>query len=805
MASGASVSGKIRRPRVASDTIARPGPTILLDRVPDHRITLVTAPAGFGKSWLVSNWVDQRPDLHQSWVTIDTYDRDPIRLWRHIIESVGSSGSSKAAELLAAGQSGISLVVDSMAADLAQRTKPTIIVLDNVQHLDGDESCRSIDQFLAELPNTTHVILVGRHDPGLRLARWRLSGDLLEIRTADLRCTLPEAEVLVTEVLGLSLAPEIVAGLHTKTMGWIAAIRLAAVATSQSSDMRRSADQVPGITSLDWTHDVLGRYLVEEVLDHLEESDRQFLLDTSILRDLTAPLCDTVSERTDSHARLEQLARSSIFTTRLGDSADCYRYHDLFRETLTGVLRLMAPDRELELHRRAAMWLHDHGDPVAAIEHALGAGAPDLAGQWLVEASREMLLAGQHATMRTLFGRVDKATDRLPPIVLAAWCYPITFGDVPGAVIDDVIMRTLDSVEAMVKANDVQQLDEWARFQDLVRGSPSQFSVRAAGMLAHRHGDTDTAFRLVEELAGPSDGGRVEAVAGEMLIYLGRYAEGSDLLSRFNEFSFTLQNPVIDYKAVALGLQAWAAIGEGRLRLAEILAARGGEIMQSHGFGHLPQAAVTKVPLAWVAYERGQLDVALGLVTPVVDLLGRFGEVPAYVYAHTLLARINHSRGDHDAALASLDRARLLPSGLVVVGHFADHIAFEQSRLALLNSDLAAAEIALGDWRQRCERGATTMAEHLLLARFLVAAGDDPLPMLDTQPEMVDITSVHGIENHKLRALTALRDGDDAVALYELTEAMKSRRTPATVRRSWTMPRSSVRCSTTLPSAAVTG
>ncbi|MGB5566572.1 MAG: LuxR C-terminal-related transcriptional regulator, partial [Acidimicrobiia bacterium] len=246
-----------------------------------------------------------------------------------------------------------------------------------------------------------------------------------------------------------------------------------------------------------------------------------------------------------------------------------------------------------------------------------------------------------------------------------------------------------------------------------------------------------------------------------------------ELLRGWNEFVFSPRNSMTSWQALALTLQAWAALGEGKLGHAELLAARGVQTMESQGLGDRPYAAVAKVPLAWAAFELGRLDIAADLIRPSVDLLGRFGEVPAYVFAHILLARINHARGRHGAALASFEEARILPSGWVVTGYFADRIAFEQARLALLHGDLTAAKNALPDWQERLDRGARTMDEHLLLARFLVEAGDDPTLSLATTPQTVEVTPVYRIEEHKLRALLALRERDDTTALDELTAAMR--------------------------------
>jgi LuxR family maltose regulon positive regulatory protein len=258
-----------------------------------------------------------------------------------------------------------------------------------------------------------------------------------------------------------------------------------------------------------------------------------------------------------------------------------------------------------------------------------------------------------------------------------------------------------------------------------------------------------------------------------MLIYHGRYTEGLQLLERWNEFSFSAAVPDVGNQAIVLAVLAWARIGRGDLAGAEAMADRAVEIMRDARADDRPFATVPVVPLAWVAWERGDLDTAAALLTSVMDQITYFGEIPAYVYAHTLLARIHHSQGRHRDAREALDGASVAPDGAPLTSHWTTLIALERTRLALLNQDLPAAEAALPDWRTRQNHGATTMFEHHLLTRLTITTGDDPTPLLDQPPTGLDITPAHHIEQHKLRALHALGAGDDSRALHHLTQAMK--------------------------------
>ena len=332
--------------------------------------------------------------------------------------------------------------------------------------------------------------------------------------------------------------------------------------------------------------------------------------------------------------------------------------------------------------------------------------------------------------------------------------------------------RARTAITTMTPTDHTNLADQWAYLPEPHHESPVEFTALIDATIAYRRGDVALALATNSLLERPSESGWVEAVAGEMSIYRGRSTEGVGLMKRWNDFSFSAENPVISNRTAALTVLAWAAYGEGRLTEAESLADQGVEVMRTNGLADQPQAAVATVPLAWVSYERGDLDTAHTLITSVLERLEHYGEVPAYVFAHTLLARIHHARGDRSSAAATLETARLSPTGRPITGHFADLVAYERARLALLNGNLPGAENALPDWPTRIKTGATTMTEHLTLTRLAIATGDDPTTLFDAPPDGVDVTPAHQIELHKLRALAALRHGDEDAALEHLTEAM---------------------------------
>jgi LuxR family maltose regulon positive regulatory protein len=719
--------------------------------------TVPAGAAGFGKTWLVSGWLQTQSDVAQCWVSIDEHDQDPPRLWRHLLAAVARSGVADAADdalrMLSTSDVGPPMIVDALAGGLARQDRQLIMVLDDVHLLPGGDACTSLGQLLRELPPHIHVVLIGRHDPAIPLTRWRPAGRLLELRTSDLRCTLDESQALVTRCLGVDMAPDVIADIHSRTMGWIAGVRLAATAVAQAA-ATGTVTAMPAVGTIAGAYDAVGDYLIEEVLDHLDAAERRFLLESSILDELSGPACDAVTGQPGSADLLDRLARSGTFTTRIDGDGPTYRYHELFRATVRGLLHRTAPDHVTTLHRRAARWLHDSGDVVGAVEHAIAADEPELAGAWLVAVSRELLAAKQADTLVKLCGDVDDAMPHLPPSVLIVWTLAVLYSAGDEAAIAPLLDRSRRRL-AELTAEERRQMERvLPPIGTSQRDVATELRLRIDATIANRGGDIALALSANEALGeAPSATGWVEAVAGTMWIHRGQYARGEAMVRRWTDYSFSARNPLIDNRAHALSLRAMSLHGQGRLAEAEQTAGRALDALRHAGLVDRPQYAASTVPAAWVAWERGDLVGAEQLVVGVLDRLARFGDVPSHVLAQLLLARIQWSSGRPSEAWATLDHAVVTPVGRAVRGHFAERIALERARLALLEGDAAVAQDVLPDWRRRIGRGARSPREHVLLARLAIAAGEDAAALLTDHD---DAPPAHRIDHHLLRALAAI-------------------------------------------------
>ena len=363
---------KVYVPRSQGGLVPRPRLTERLDRGAESKLLLVSAPAGFGKTTLLAEWVAEAPGARSTaWLSLDHDDNDPTTFWRYLIaalRTVAPDAGANALTLLQAQQAPpIQTTLTTLINDLGEAQGEIVLVLDDYHVIDTHEIHEGMTYLLDHLPSRLHLVLAGRSDPPLPLARLRARGQLVETRAADLRFTPDEAVAYLNGSMGLQLTPEDVAALEGRTEGWIAALQLAAL----SMQGREDAEQfIAGFAGDDR---YVVDYLVEEVLQRQSESTQSFLLQTSILGRLSAPLCDAVTDRRDGKVVLEALDRGNLFLVPLDERRHWYRYHRLFADVLNARLLEDRPDQLSELHLRASAWYEQNGRVSEAVSHALAA------------------------------------------------------------------------------------------------------------------------------------------------------------------------------------------------------------------------------------------------------------------------------------------------------------------------------------------------------------------------------------------------------------------------------------------------
>ena len=390
---------KLHAPRSRPGLVTRPRLADLLDKGADRGLVLVAAPAGYGKSVLLSEWARGRAQP-VAWLSLDAGDNDPVRFWRHVLAALDLArrGIAERVGPLAgpppppAYDALVSALINDVVAE--PDLPGMLLVFDDYQLITSETVHASVRFLLEHRPPRLHIVLASRSDPPLGLARFRGQGELGEVRAADLRFTVDEAAELLRQAsadLDLSAA----AALAERTEGWAAGLQLAALSLRGQPDIARFVAAFTG------SHRYILDYLAEEVLERQPEDLREFLLETSVLERLNGSLCNAVTDRDDSQALLEKADRSGLFVVQLDDVRGWWRYHHLFADLLRVRLE-RDPDRARRLHRNAARWYEQRGLPDEAVRHALAAGEQERAAR-LVEEHFDTVfnLRGEQATIQS--------------------------------------------------------------------------------------------------------------------------------------------------------------------------------------------------------------------------------------------------------------------------------------------------------------------------------------------------------------------------------------------------------------------
>ncbi len=369
---------KLYTPPLRPKVISRPRLIERLNEGLHRKLTLISAPAGFGKTTLVSEWLAgcKQP---AAWLSLDAADNDPARFLTYLVAALQTLEAHIGAGVLAVLQSPQSPPIESLLTVLLNDITipdPFVLVLDDYHVLDAKLIDQALTYLVEHLPPQMHLVIVTREDPQLALARLRVGDQLIELRVTDLRFTHSEAAGFLNQVMGLNLSAEAIALLATRTEGWIAGLQLAAIS------MQGQQDPTSFVTSFTGSHHFVMDYLVEEVLHQQPEPIQAFLLRTSILDRLCGPLCDAVllDPSASGQATLEDLEHANLFIVPLDNERRWYRYHhlfaDLLRQRLPQSIASSPGDKEggvAELHQRASQWYEDHGLEIEAFHHAAAA------------------------------------------------------------------------------------------------------------------------------------------------------------------------------------------------------------------------------------------------------------------------------------------------------------------------------------------------------------------------------------------------------------------------------------------------
>jgi LuxR family maltose regulon positive regulatory protein len=758
---------KLYVPKSRPGLVPRPRLIERLDRGTASKLALVSAPAGFGKTTLLADWLatDERP---AAWLSLDRSDNDPASFWAHVVSALQSVspkvGESTLALLQESQPPPIEHVLTPLLNDVGAIPRDIVLVLDDYHVIDAREVHEGLAFLLDHVPPKLHLVIAGRADPALPLAKLRARGELVEIRAADLRFTTEEAAAYLTGAMGLAMTVEDVAVLEERTEGWIAALQLAALSMEGRDDV---TEFIAGFAGDDR---YIVDFLVEEVVQRQPEQIQSFLLQTSGLGRLSAPLCDAVTGQNGGKAMLEALDRANLFLVPLDDRRQWYRYHQLFADVLHARLLDEQPDLVPDLHRRASAWFEQVGETDAAIDHALAAEDFGRAAHLVEKAAPAIRRERREATLRGWF-------EKLPEELFPA--RPVLSMDYIGALmstgeIEGVEARLQDVERSLDAPADAVYLDE-----EEFRRLPGLVAVHRAGQ-SLMLGDVSATVRFASralELAPADDHlGRGAASAllglaywpgGDLQAAHDGYVEGMTELRKAGHIS--------DVLGCAITL-ADIRIVQGRLGDAMRAFEQSMQLATGNGDTVLRGTADMHVGMSTILRERGDLEAARQHLMRNQELGEHLG-LPQNPHRWRIaMARIKEAEGDLDAAVTLLDDAER-----VYAGDYSPNVrpvSAMRARVSVRQGRLDDAR----DWAR--EQGLSAdddltylrEFEHITLARMFLAQPslDEATRLLEGLLRAAEEGGRKGsvIEILVLLALAHQQDGDIEAALTSLERAL---------------------------------
>ncbi len=776
---------KLYLPRLRPNMVSRPRLIARLNEGQHRKLTLIAAPAGFGKTTLVSAWVEgiEQPT---AWLSLDEGENDPTRFLAYLVTALQTIAATLGEGVLDVLQSSQppppEAILTALLNEITTLPDQFVLVLDDYHLIDAKPVDMALTYLVEHLPPQMHLVIATREDPLLPLARLRARGELTELRAADLRFTPSEAAEFLNSVMGLNLSPGDIAALEDRTEGWIAGLQLAALS------MRGREDIPEFIRAFTGDHRYILDYLVEEVLTRQPEPVRRFLLQTSILDRLSGSLCDAVTDQEKGNVRLEALEHGNFFVVALDDTRHWYRYHHLFAEVLSAHLLAEQPDQVAMLHRRASEWYEQHGSTADAIRHALAAcdfaRAADLVELGVVA----MLRSRQEAILLDWLTVLPDEVLRCRPVLSVAYAHVLLASGKREGIEERLrdAERWLDTTAEMRGRPDAPAAAMVVVDEEEFRHLPATIAIARAG-LALARGDvpgTVTYARRALDLA-PKNAhltrgsaaallGLASWTSGDLEAAHRSYADGRASLQKAGNISDALgcAIAVADIQMV-----------QGRLHEAMRTYERALQRALEQGTPTLRGTADMYVGMSGLYRERNDLHTATQHLLRSKDL-GEHTGLPQNRYRWCVaMARIREAQGDRDSALDLLHEAERL-----YVGDFSPDvrpIAASVSRVWVAQGNVGEAL----DWVR--ERGLSVSDEpsylrefeHITLARVLLARSTsnradssirEAMGLLERLLQAAEEGERTGsiIEILVLQTLANLLQGDIPAALVPLQQAL---------------------------------
>jgi LuxR family transcriptional regulator, maltose regulon positive regulatory protein len=674
---------KLYIPPPKSRLVSRPRLLGKLDNLRERKITLISAPAGFGKTTLLCDWIEyqgqQQLPLQVAWLSLDSNDNDPVRFLTYFVTALQKVDLSFGEEILPVLRefqiSSIKEIWEILASQIASIPSPFVLILDDYHVIEAPTIHDGLSFVLEQMPPSMHLVISTRADPPLPVARLRVLSELLELRVEDLRFSSEETAEFLELWVGKELSTADRRELESRTEGWIAGLQLAAMAM-QGLAVHASANEdnlSAFVHRLSGSNRFIMDYLVEEVIQHLPENSRSFLLQTSILERLTASLCDAVTNRQNSQSILDTLEKNNLFVFPLDDQRGWYRYHHLFADLLRNFLQYHQPAVIPELHSKASAWYEGQGLITEAIQHALKVPDPNEAASLMEQVALDMLMRGEVNTVQSWSTWISDEQARQRPSLSVGFALAFLISD---------------------------KLEQAEHYLSLVSHTPLspdlQVPVMAArSILAWCKGEYENAIQLdhpaVEKLSHEQTylRGMLALSSGAAYEKMGEDEAAIEAFQEAKQISHAVGNRTAEI--TTLKKLGNLLVRHGQLHQAEISYQQALQLGSIREGRLMPVAAQALCAMGQVLYEWNQIEKAERFLLQGVELSRKLENPFILLLNLQNLARIHWIQGERESALRLRRETEQIIYASPPIPVFADQITLQQVRMYLQMGDTQAA------------------------------------------------------------------------------------------------------------------
>jgi len=778
---------KIRLPFIRPGLVSRPRLQEQIAQGLRGPLTIIIAPAGYGKTTLTAPSVVS-VGIPVAWLSLDKNDNQEGSFLNYLVAAIQEADNTignEAAQLLAARQPvPPESVLTSLINELDITGMELILVLDDYQFINSQAVHEEVSFLLDHLPHTLHLLIAARSDPLLPLARLRARGQMAELRAADLRFTETEAAQFLNDVMGLHLDAESVAMFEKRTEGWIAGLQMAALSMQNRKDVHSFIEGFSG------TNRYILDYLLEEVLARQSPEIQRFLLYTSVLERLTAPLCNAVmlsdeestNEENDQTfqsegvvlgsaiSNLEYLEQVNLFLVPLDDERIWYRYHHLFADLLRAQLQKVLDAEDIaKLHIRAAEWHGQNGSILEAIHHAALASEPEMVERFIIQNYMELVSRGEMSGMRFWIGKLDRELVYSRPWLCIYEAYSHSwFGELDEAalLLDEAEKR----IQSPTSAPDIQS----------IRGHLIYVKSRVTAM----RGDIRQAIKFCLEARKliPADNVALQLdtriTLGYEYFLSGDYANASQILNETIRIGTTV-GAIINTVAASC-VMARLYVNQGLLHKAYDSYQTAAQLIPNDDNQHLGARSLVEIGIADLLCEWNDLDAALVHMNEGLKLISMWEKADDLVLAYITLARIHQAQANKDKATEAVEKAIHLVRTRGVFSEARYQVEYAQVKLLLSQGDLHSVNRWAVSQKERLSSddiaGFENELIYISLARVMIVGNqpDEAMRLLSHLEKNAQTGGRKGrlIEIMLLKALSLQKMGDTKKAFIALTESL---------------------------------